>query len=624
MQSRVPRVVLQRMAAVVLVPLALLLVVEGALRLFGYGYPTSFFLDGPKEGPAVRLNNPKYGWRFFGPALARECWPFAFPADKSPEVIRIFVLGESAAMGDPDPRFGLPRMLEALLSQRFPRKRFEIVSTAFSAINSHVILPIAKECADEDGDLWVIYMGNNEVEGPFGTGSVLGRPMLPLSSIRASLWFKRTRVGQMIDALLRRVGGEANAPEEWGGMEMLIENKVRQSDPRLERVYGRFQANLRDILTAGERAGVAVVLSTVGVNLRHCAPFASLHNEDLADAQLDSWQALYQTGVVLQGQGDHSGALVRYRQAFLIDPEYGELLFRMASCLEAIGEIAEARDLYQKALEADVLRFRADTRLNEIVRLSAERRPWVRLFDAEAALARQSPGGMSGGEFFYDHVHLTPSGNYIVARGIAGEVVAALGLNPGLGEESVENPGMRGHDSVARADTPLGESIWPSESECMRWLGLTDRNRISLLTKVLRRRASPPFSDQLNHEAELRRLTMLLSAHQEATSSPAMLRMVEGLAKLVSSRPGDADLRSNHAAMLQALGRFEDAEREWLEVIQLLPHASQARIALGLLLERQGRLEEAAVQYRQCLELSPRHPQARDRLAKLAQPTAAR
>jgi Flp pilus assembly protein TadD len=96
------------------------------------------------------------------------------------------------------------------------------------------------------------------------------------------------------------------------------------------------------------------------------------------------------------------------------------------------------------------------------------------------------------------------------------------------------------------------------------------------------------------------------------------------LARLVSSRPGDADLRSNHAAMLQALGRFEDAEREWLEVIQLLPHASQARIALGLLLERQGRLEDAAVQYRQCLELSPRHPQARDRLAKLAQPTAAR
>ena len=43
-----------------------------------------------------------------------------------------------------------------------------------TAINSHAILPIARECARRDGDLWIIYMGNNEMVGPFGAGTVFG------------------------------------------------------------------------------------------------------------------------------------------------------------------------------------------------------------------------------------------------------------------------------------------------------------------------------------------------------------------------------------------------------------------------------------------------------------------
>ena len=181
-------------------------------------------------------------------------------------------------------------MLEAVLTQQYPQKRFEVINTAFAAINSHIIRPIADECAGQQADLWVVYMGNNEVEGPFGTGKVLGRSMLPLASIRASLWFKQTRVGQGIDALVRKLEGQPRSPEDWGGMEMLLENKVRRSDPRLESIQARFETNLKSILDAGRRAGAKVVLCTVGVNLRDCAPFASLHTENLAPAQLASWE----------------------------------------------------------------------------------------------------------------------------------------------------------------------------------------------------------------------------------------------------------------------------------------------------------------------------------------------
>ncbi len=46
-------------------------------------------------------------------------------------------------------------------------------------------------------DIWVIYMGNNEVVGPFGAGTVFGRQVPPLPLIRASLALKTTRIGQL-------------------------------------------------------------------------------------------------------------------------------------------------------------------------------------------------------------------------------------------------------------------------------------------------------------------------------------------------------------------------------------------------------------------------------------------
>ena len=87
---------------------------------------------------------------------------------------------ESAAMGDPEPAFGASRYMETLLRDRFAKTDFEVVNVAFTAINSHVILPLARECAGHEGDLWIIYMGNNEMVGPFGAATVFGAKAPPL------------------------------------------------------------------------------------------------------------------------------------------------------------------------------------------------------------------------------------------------------------------------------------------------------------------------------------------------------------------------------------------------------------------------------------------------------------
>src|SRR5208337_4727593 len=147
-----------RLVALVVIPLASLGAIEAGLRLSGYGYDTSLFRKITTGNGEYFENNDAFGLRFFPPQLVRFLSPIRMPTQKPAGSYRIFILGESAAMGDPEPAYGAGRYLEALLSERYPQTHFEIINTGITAINSHVILPIARDCARHHGDLWIIYM----------------------------------------------------------------------------------------------------------------------------------------------------------------------------------------------------------------------------------------------------------------------------------------------------------------------------------------------------------------------------------------------------------------------------------------------------------------------------------
>ncbi|HWI58760.1 MAG TPA: hypothetical protein VNZ22_16160, partial [Bacillota bacterium] len=273
-----------RLGALVLGPLLILGCLEGALRLCGYGFPTSFFKPVTIGGQEYLVDNDQFSLRFFPPALARIPAPVLMQAHKPADTIRIFVFGESAALGDPRPHFGASRYLEVLLRERFPNTRFEIVNTGITAINSHVILPIARECARHQGDIWIVYMGNNEMVGPFGAATVFGGQAPPLGMVRLSLAVQQTRLGQLLMASTRKLGKRSAATANWHGMEMFLQNQVLPQDPRKEVVYRSFRRNLEDILRAGQKAEAKILLNTVAVNLMDCPPFATLTSTNLAEA----------------------------------------------------------------------------------------------------------------------------------------------------------------------------------------------------------------------------------------------------------------------------------------------------------------------------------------------------
>ena len=561
----------------------MLLCAESVLRLAGYGYSPHFFIKKEVAGREVWTDNQDFGRRFFPPGLVRGSRPFSMAANKEPDTLRVFVLGESAAMGDPDFKFGLPRMLECLLRERFPQRRIEVINTAVVAINSHVILPVARDCAPRQADLWVIYMGNNEIIGPFGSASVFGSQAPPLFLVRAGLWVKTTRLGQLLEAALYGLRHGHGELPEWGGMEMMANQKVRFDAPATKRAYDHFEQNLRDVLRVASGAGVPVLLCTVATNLRDCAPFASLHRTGLTSAELSEFQTAYNAGEAAEAGGNVTNAARAYERAARIDADYAELAFHRAECARLAGQDSQALQFFRQARDQDALQFRADRQINEIIRRTAaafdDRR--VSLLDAEKLFGDKSPQGLAGSEYFYEHVHLTPEGNYLLARALAEQAARTL---------SLETPGD-----------------WLSQSECLRRLGLTDWNRYDAFNVILDRIQAAPFTSQLNHRRQLETINQQLARYRLATK-PAQVRQEAALvSQLVERRPEDPDLRWNLAALLESAGDNAGAEAQWRMLIKLQPRFSLPDYNLAKLLEVMGRQQEALPFYLECLKLNPEY-----------------
>ena len=567
-------------------PLFGVLLLEVALRIAGYGYPTSFFLKTRINGRTVFVENAKFGLRFFPPTLARSPAPIVMPADKPTNSYRIFLLGESAALGDPDPAYGFGRYLEVLLRERYPGTRFDVICVAMTAINSHAILPIARECAHHHGDLWVVYMGNNEMMGPFGAGAVFGSRAPRLNLVRASLALKTTRVGQMLDSFLSRLGPRLSSPDHWQGMGMFMDHQVRPDDARRQRVYQNFKRNLDDILHAGEDAGLKVILSTVAGNLKDCGPFASLHASDLDEERHQTWEQLYSQGNSFESLGELSKAIVKYSEAARIDPAFAELQFRLGHCYLALTNSQEARPRLERARDLDGLPFRADSNLNAIIKQAgAEKRArGVQLFDGEGALSAQAPQGIPGSELFFEHVHLNFEGNYLLARAMAIEIATILPRT------------ITGHSTA-------GE--WASIELCDRRLALTDWNRFQVFESILARVSDAPFTNQLAYSPRIKIYSEKLSELRSRMRPESFSIAKDVYRAALADRPDDYLIHEKFAEFLEMTGRLTEAGAEWQRACELLPHHFMPFFRLGKLRVRQGKFQEATILLSRAVSMRP-------------------
>jgi tetratricopeptide (TPR) repeat protein len=560
-----------RGALAVGLPLALFLALEAGLRLSGYGRPTTFLI--PDGKPGYFRTNPDFAGLFLPGNFDLRPLSVRVAARKAPNTVRIVVLGESAAQGVPVPGFAFAPQLRAQLRSRYPGKEFEVIDTGIVAVNSHVIYQIAREMAGFEPDIFLVYAGNNEVVGPYGPGCAYLSQMPPLWVIRASVFARSTRTGQLLGSLIARLSPRGRRTAEWGGMSMFVDSAVPGDDRRLGAVYRNFAANLRGIVKAASGAGARTVLCTVVANLKDCPPFLSVHGSGLADADRAAWKAAFDAGRLAWVYGDAAKAKASLGEALRIDPRYADTQFMLGSLDLQSGDTASARRRFVEALHWDALRFRPDPAINEVIRgVAAQGGSGVTLLDLADALGADpdSGGPISGREVLFEHVHLDWDGNYRLARLMARScAAAALGGDP-------------------------GDSGWLSSEACAAALAYTPHERLPMFLRndVLVRR--PPFTNQLTHVADEARNAREIEAARKVADDPATAARAAEVAKAALARdPGNPELAGILEGIDLDLGDLEGALALARRAEELLPADFATSADEASILMRLGRFPEA-------------------------------
>ncbi|MBW7990661.1 MAG: tetratricopeptide repeat protein [Planctomycetes bacterium] len=579
-----------RIIALTVFPILLLLLVELSLRIVGYGFSPQAIIKCQVDGRDAYCDNLKFGWRFFPRNIARDFESFIFPAEKPDDTYRIFILGASAAQGTPEPAFSFGRILEKMLCDKYPAVNFEIINTAMTAINSHVVLQIAKDCASYNPDLFIVYLGNNEVTGPYGAGTVYTLPVANLSVIRTGIALKAARLGQLLHNLAGSVGTQKNTPKEWLGLEMFLDNQVRADTPPLEAVYRNFQRNLKDIRRIVLKSGSKTIFCTVGSNLKDSPPFASLHRPDLTPVEMKKWDDIYRQGAEHELKGDYADAVECYLEAVKIDDRYADLQFRLARCYWAAAEYEKARTRYILARELDTLRFRADSRINNIIRDVATGRvaEGIYLTDTAKYLEQNSPNATPGRELFYEHVHLNFKGNYFLAKALFEQV------------EKILPPNLTRYQQAEKRQIL-------TEDDCAERLAYTGWDRYQIADKVLNGFIkNPPFTNQLYQQQRLTQMEQNIEDLKMYLAPEALENVALKYLLAIQKSPSDWRLRWNYGKLLaEGLKDYKGASEQLRLVRQWLPHSYIVYTALGAIARGMGDIDQVVAQYREAIRIKP-------------------
>ena len=549
-----------RLSAAVLSPVLFCLVLELVLWLVGYGLPSAFFVLWTYNGKRIYLPNQHFCEHFVPKELSRAP-EYSVLNFKEPSTIRIFVLGGSAANGDPEPAYGFCRQLEILLNEHSDRMSFEVINAAVTSMNSFVARRIARDCAVHQPDLFIVYMGNNEVVGPYGP------PTLPLGLyksrgfINASITIKKDfRLGQLIKNAAESLRSEGRAPKQWEGMEAFLAGKIPYDDVKLQYCYNHFKANIRDIVTTAHSGGAKTLLCTVPTNMASCAPFASQHKQDLTKEQAAEWDRFFQAGRAFEQAGEFEAALGEYQKAREIDGDYADLAFCMGKCLLGSDKVQEARDMFVRARDLDALRFRADSKINDAIRSEAEALAGqgAKLLDLEAYLEQNNQDRPMDESVFVDHVHLNVRGNFLVAL-----------------------EAMR----IIRETMPRAQLNQPTRSVnelyelCLDRMLWNVHEQYKLAMLMYTRKTRPPFAGQIDHDKELTSLrASLFQLRGTAKRNPETEDIfIDAMEKF----PADVFLIRRYGDFLMQNQHIKEAIQTYRKCLRNYPFNINIRIGLA-------------------------------------------
>lgn len=499
-----------------------------------------------------------------------------FPAKKANDDYRIFCVGGSTTYGRPyDDPTSFGGWLREYLKAADSKRNWQVINAGGISYASYRVAALMEELIAYEPDLFIIYCGQNEFLERRTYGQLISTPR----AIReTAAILGRSRVYTSVRALLKDSGSGGSLsssatdklPEE---VDAILDGSVGPNDYQRDleqrrQVVAHYRFNLARMIEIARTAGARVLLVNPAVNERHMSPFKSQHIDELKPEALSRWEELIAQAAAHQESGEFEEALTALDQAVTIDPLYAETHFHRGEVLCALNRYQEAKLAFQRAIDEDVCPLRILSEMRPVMTEVAAEFD-VPLVDFQKLLESKTETGITGEEWFLDHVHPTIEGYRDLALSLLDELQAQGIL--------------------------VCESQWTEEA------------RQQVEAKVMGQ------IDDRAHGIALRNLAKVLSWARKYDEAGRLSQLAA--AKLSD----DAEAFCMAAFDFERNGQLDQAKKSYETAIQLLPDYAQAHYNLGHVHRQLQDWDLAAQSFQRAIDSNAQFPGAHYNLGLLHQ-----
>jgi tetratricopeptide (TPR) repeat protein len=413
-------------AITIALPLLILLATEIVLRFFGWGGYPAWIREAGRlpTGDTLCLVEPAAAKPYFfaNPTRPGYADQTNFLMPKPADTMRIFLVGESAAKGYPQPRnLAVSSFLQAMLSDAWPEKKVEVINLGTTAVASFPLVYQVRDALKFSPDLFIFYTGNNEFFGAYGTASINAAGSLPPWALRLMRAARGLALVQVLDSWLYRGADENESLME----EMIGQTVIAADSPLREAAARNLAVNLGTMLDDLRAAGVPAVVCTTASNEAGLAPLGEDDVTGLDEKQRLELRRLIGEAADAAERDDFARAVRLLREAVQLAPRHARARFLLGSVLARAGQPELARVAFLEARDLDTMPWRPISLTEQAIRNTALTKGAV-LCDVSEIFRDESPDGATGWELLDDHVHLSLSGQALAARSMVG-AMANLG-----------------------------------------------------------------------------------------------------------------------------------------------------------------------------------------------------
>ncbi len=469
-------------------PFIALAVVEIALRLFGFGgYPPFIRSVGTlPQGEQLCIVEPAASKPYFfaNPTRPGYAEQSSFIMPKPKDTLRIFLIGESAAKGYPQPRnLAMSEFLQTMLGDVLPQKRVEVINLGTTAVASFPLVYQVQDALRYQPDWFVFYVGNNEFFGAYGTASINAAGTMPLWALKLMRAARGLALVQAVESVVR-----AGADENRTLMEQMIGQTFIACDSPLREAAARnLQANLGDMLDQVKAAGVAALVCTTASNESGLAPLGQDDVSNLSGASQQEFNELLRQAAACSS-AQSAQVVELLGKAALLAPRSALTQFMLANAQANAGDLVAARKAFLLARDLDTMPWRPISVTEQAIRDTAAAHG-VLLCDIAFKFRNMSARGATDWELLDDHVHPSLQGQVQAARAMAQDVALAIAHTNGL----ANTPANATTNATANATAP---TPIPAQSGA----SITSLNDPSNWNTYAQRLGSNPFDTyRVNH-----------------------------------------------------------------------------------------------------------------------------